>query len=169
LEVVADLHAGRPLVEPSVRSGLVEQILAENPRVDAIVCRGLVDAHETVCVVPVTTRAVSPIDHHDIAVALSDERIRERHPGRTRTNDQIVGIDHGHDPAPSLGLHDPSLVSLLRHCCAVLVPRSSAFHFTARARWARSARRAHRGASADMIRSKASITGAAVAHRALKK
>jgi len=55
-----------------------------------------------------------PIHHHDIAVALSDQRIRERHPGRTRTNDQIIGIDLGHDPAPPLGLHDPSLVSLLR-------------------------------------------------------
>jgi hypothetical protein len=32
-------------------------------------------------------RAVSPLDQHDIGVALSDQRIRERHPGGARTND----------------------------------------------------------------------------------
>ena len=94
--VIADLCRRRPLVETGVRAGVIDRVAAEDPRVDAIERRRLVQSHERVRVVPVAARAVSSVHHHDVDVRFGDQRINERHPRRTSTDDQVVGVDPCH-------------------------------------------------------------------------
>ena len=94
--VVADLAGGRPLVEAGVRPVLVDPVVAERARLDAVVRRRLVEAHERIGVEPVAARPVPPVDEHDLGVRVRDQRVRERHPRRTRSDDQVIGLDFPH-------------------------------------------------------------------------
>jgi hypothetical protein len=58
-------------------------------------------ADERVRVEPVAPGTVSPIDHHDVGVRPVDQRIHERHPGRTRADYKVIGLDLAQD-FPSL-------------------------------------------------------------------
>ena len=62
-EVLADLLAGRPLVEPGVLAGVVDAVLAERQRVDPVVRGRDVQADERVRVEPVTARGMPAVDH----------------------------------------------------------------------------------------------------------
>jgi hypothetical protein len=66
--VVADLGGTRTLVEAGVRPVLVDAVVPERPRLDAVVRRGLVEADERIRVQPVTARPVTPVDEHDLGV-----------------------------------------------------------------------------------------------------
>jgi hypothetical protein len=46
----------------------------------------------------VATRVVAPVHHDHVGGAGHDQRIDERHPGRARSDDQIVGLDPARDP-----------------------------------------------------------------------
>ena len=82
----------------SARSRLSNR--AEYPRVNPVACRRVVDAHGRVGVIPRAARAVAPLDHDDVRVGVGDECVGKRHPGGA--NDEVVGIDHTHDPVPFL-------------------------------------------------------------------
>jgi len=49
---------------------------------------------------------MAPVHHHHIGIAGRDQRVDERHPGRTRPDDQIVGLNPAHGrilrPEPEL-------------------------------------------------------------------
>ena len=72
LEVLADLRAGRALVEAGVRAGLVDRVGPRTLRVHAVERRGLVQAHERVGVVPVASRGVPTVHHHHVGVGFGD-------------------------------------------------------------------------------------------------
>ena len=37
--------------------------------------------------------SMAPLDHHDVGVAVLDQRVDERHPERAGTDDEIVGLE----------------------------------------------------------------------------
>jgi hypothetical protein len=41
---------------------------------------------------------MTPLDEHDLGVRLRDQRVRERHPRRTRSDDKVVGLHFAHCP-----------------------------------------------------------------------
>ena len=94
--VVADLGRARPLVEAGVRPRLVDAVAPERPRLDAVVRRRLVEAHERIGVQPVAAGPVAPVDEHDLGTRVGEQRVRERHPRRTRSDDEVVGLDLPH-------------------------------------------------------------------------
>jgi hypothetical protein len=55
-----------------------------------------VEAHERIGVEPVAARPVTPVDEHDLGVRVRDQRVRERHPRRTRSDDEVIGLDFPH-------------------------------------------------------------------------
>ena len=59
--------------------------------------RGVVNAHERVRIVPMAARTVAPLDHHDVRITFSDERIGKRHPGSPGSDDKIVSLDLAQD------------------------------------------------------------------------
>jgi hypothetical protein len=42
--------------------------------------------------------AVTPVHHHHVSVAGSDQRVGERHARGARSDDQIIGLDLAHSP-----------------------------------------------------------------------
>ena len=38
-------------------------------------------------------RSMASLDHHDVGVAVLDQRVDERHPERAGTDDEIVGLE----------------------------------------------------------------------------
>ena len=53
-----------------------------------------------------TTRPMTPINHHDIRVAVLDQCVNERHPQRTGPHHEVIGLegklaDHTHDRSPT--------------------------------------------------------------------
>ena len=94
--VVADLGRTRTLVEAGVRPVLVDAIVSERSRLDAVVRRRLVEANERIGVQPVAARPVKPVDQHDLGVRVRDQRVGEGHPRRTRTDNEVVGLDFPH-------------------------------------------------------------------------
>ena len=40
-----------------------------------------------------TARSVTPLDDHDVGVAVVDQPVDERHPDRPGTDDEIVGLE----------------------------------------------------------------------------
>ena len=49
--------------------------------------------HERVGLEPVAADAVPAVDQRDAHVGVVDQRVRERHPGGPRADDQVVGLD----------------------------------------------------------------------------
>lgn len=80
-------------MEPGVEADLIDGSGAQLRRVHPVVRGRLVQTDERVRIVPMPARTIMTIDDHHRRIALSEQRIRERHPGRTRTHDQIVDID----------------------------------------------------------------------------
>lgn len=52
------------------------------------------EAHERIGVQPVAPRPVTPVDQHDLGVAVRDQRVGEGHPRCTGSDDE-VGRSHG--------------------------------------------------------------------------
>ena len=59
-------------------------------------------SHERVGIVPVPARGVPPVDHDHVRVRLGDQRVGERHPSRSRTDDQVIRVDDGHGASVDL-------------------------------------------------------------------
>jgi hypothetical protein len=53
-------------------------------------------AHERVGAVPVSARAVTSFYHHDVGLALRDQRVGESHPRRATAYYQVVRLDGCH-------------------------------------------------------------------------
>ncbi len=96
--VVTDLGRTRTLVEPRVRPVLVDSVVPERPRFDAVVRGGLVKADERISIQPVTARPVTPVDQHDLGVRVRDQRVGEGHPRGTGSDNHVVGLDFAHAP-----------------------------------------------------------------------
>jgi hypothetical protein len=69
---------------------LIDRLGAERQRVDAIICRRLMQPYERIHVVPVPARRVPPIHHDDARIGLGEQRVREGHARRTAADDEIV-------------------------------------------------------------------------------
>ena len=93
VEVATDLRAAGPLVEAGVRAVGLDPVLSEWRRVDAVEPRRLVELHERIRVQPMAARSVASLDHHDVGVAVLDQRVDERHPERAGTDDEIVRLE----------------------------------------------------------------------------
>jgi hypothetical protein len=52
-----------------------------------------VELHERVRVEPVPAGAMAALDHHDVGVAVLDQRVDEGHPERAGTDDEIVRLE----------------------------------------------------------------------------
>ena len=105
VEMRHDLMTRRQFVEPGVEPGLIDRPCAERQRAHPVVAGGLVQPHERVCIVPVATRSIMPIDDHHRCVSVAEQLIREGHPNGAAPLDQVVGLDHC-----TIGLpHDPSM------------------------------------------------------------
>ena len=98
LIVITDLCRGRTLIHPRVLTGLIDRVASERARVHAVVRRGLMQAHERIRVVPVTSRAMAPVHHHHLGVGIRDKCIGERHPRGAGADHEIVGLDHRQPP-----------------------------------------------------------------------
>jgi hypothetical protein len=101
-EMTEQLRAGRPLVVPGVLADLVDAVLAERQRVDAVVRRGGVQANERISIHPVTARSLAPVYHRHLNVRLDHERVGEGEAARTRSHNQIIST-HGHVLSPAPG------------------------------------------------------------------
>ena len=53
---------------------------------------------ERIGVVPVATRTVAPVHHHDVDVGIGDQRVGERHPRRAGPDHQVVRVNDVHEP-----------------------------------------------------------------------
>jgi len=53
-------------------------------------------AHEGVNVVPVPTRAVVAVDHHDLGVGVGQQRIDKRHADSACADHKVIGLDWGY-------------------------------------------------------------------------
>jgi hypothetical protein len=97
-EVGEQLGAAGQAVHPGVQARRVLRALAQLARVDAVVGRRLVQAHERIGLVPVPTGPVVTIDHDDLRVAVGQQRIDEGHADGTGADHEVVGFDrrHGH-------------------------------------------------------------------------
>ena len=122
VEVAADLRAAGSLVEAGVRAVGLDPVLSERGRVDAVVPRRLVQLHERVRVEPVTAGSMAPLDHHDVGVAVLDQRVDERHPERAGTDDEIVGLElrapGGLEFRHELPMECSSICSILRRAAS---------------------------------------------------
>jgi hypothetical protein len=78
------------------------------PGVDAIQRRRSVQAHERVGVVPVAAWTVTPVHHHHVGIAGSDECVDERHTRGACADDQVIGLDCAHSRLPDPYTHDRS-------------------------------------------------------------
>ena len=93
VEVATDLRTAGPLEEAGVQAFGFAPVLSECRRVDAVEPRRLVQLHEWIRVQPMAARPVASLDHHDVGVAVIDQRVDERHPERARTDDEIVRLE----------------------------------------------------------------------------
>jgi hypothetical protein len=93
-EVIANLAGARTRVQPGVRTRRVDHVGPEPAGVHAVERRGLMESNERVGVVPMSARAVAPIDHHDIGVGVGDQLVGERHAGCAGTDHEVVRLDH---------------------------------------------------------------------------
>ena len=75
---------------------LIDAVVPERPRLDAVVRGRLVEAHERIGVEPVAARPVPAVDQHDLGVGVRDQRVSEGHPRRTGSDDEVVGLDFPH-------------------------------------------------------------------------
>jgi hypothetical protein len=98
LVVLADLCGSRTLIHPGVLTGLIDRVASQRAGIHAVVRRRLMQAHERIRVVPVTARAMAPVHHHHLGIAISDKRIGKRHPRGASTDHEIVGLDHRRPP-----------------------------------------------------------------------
>ena len=106
-EIVADLHAIRLLVQPGIESTLVDLIVAQRPRVDAVARGRLMEAHKRVGIIPVAARGVPAVHHDDVAVLIRvDQGVGKGHARGSRPDHQVVGLDRLHDSTS----HCPSSV-----------------------------------------------------------
>jgi hypothetical protein len=72
---------------------LVDAVVPEPARLDAVVRGRLVEPHERIRVEPVAARPVTPVDQHDLGLGVRQERVGECHSRRTGSHDQVVGLD----------------------------------------------------------------------------
>ena len=93
VEVAADLRAAGSLGKAGVRAFSLGPVLSERGGVDAVEPRRLVELHERVRVQPVAAGAMAALDHHDVGVAVLDQRVDEGHPERADTDDEIVRLE----------------------------------------------------------------------------
>ena len=100
-EVLADFAAGCPFVASGVLAGLVDPVDAEGERVNPVVCGRRMQANERIRVQPVASRGGLAVDEGHLNIGRPCQRIDERKTGRTRSHDQIIGIDK-HVPAPDV-------------------------------------------------------------------
>ena len=98
-EVRTQLLGGRPLVETGVGSFGVDRVGAQREGVHPVERGGLVQLHERVGVVPVAAGLVTTVDEHDVSVRRVHQLVGERESGGSCADDQVVGVEVGHDPA----------------------------------------------------------------------
>ena len=94
--VVADLRRRGTFIEARVEARVVDRIVAQDPRVHAVVGRGLMESHERIRIVPVAAGTITSIDHHHLGRGVGDQRVGERHARRARADHQVVGLDLSH-------------------------------------------------------------------------
>ena len=95
--VVADLHPVGLLVQTGIESLLVQLVVAQPSGIDAVARGRLMQAHERVGVVPVTTRGVAAIHHDDVTFSVRvDQRIGEGHARCPCADHQVVRLDRAH-------------------------------------------------------------------------
>src|SRR5579862_1155231 len=92
--MLAHLAPGGTLIEPGVLPDLVDAVLAEWERVHAVVRGGRVQAHERICMQPMTARGLLAVDDDHVDIGLGYEHVGERKPARPGPHDQVVGV-HG--------------------------------------------------------------------------
>jgi hypothetical protein len=88
--VRADLGPARAFIHAGLGSTRLDGVASKRHRIDAVEGRGLMQADEGVGIIPVAAGRGSPIHHDDLGVRLGDERVRERHSGRSAADDEIV-------------------------------------------------------------------------------
>ena len=66
-------------------------------------------ADEGVGIIPVAAGRGSPIHHDDLGIRLGDERVRERHSGRSAADDEIVCLQCASGHGPSSPFTTPEL------------------------------------------------------------
>ena len=93
IEVGQHLGTRGQFVESGVRALRVLTVGTERERVDPVERGGLVQAHEWIRIVPVTTGLAVAIDHHHRGVGLGEDHVGERHAHRTRADHEVVGRD----------------------------------------------------------------------------
>ena len=84
---------GRAFVEAALGTGRLQPAAAEERRRDPVEGRGLMQPHEAVRVEPMPARAVAAIHQRDGDVRVRREGVDERHPHRSRADDQVVDVD----------------------------------------------------------------------------
>jgi len=55
-----------------------------------------VKAYERVGVQPVAARPVPPVDQNNLGIGVREQRVGESHSRRTRSDDEVVGLDFSH-------------------------------------------------------------------------
>ncbi len=103
VEVGPYLARACQLEQSSISTGLIDGAGAELSRVDPIERRRLMQPDKRIRRRPMAARLVIAIDNHDGGVGFGDERVGERHPHCSRTNDKIVSLEgRGHVSASLL-------------------------------------------------------------------
>jgi hypothetical protein len=93
VEVGADGRSARQLAKPIVEATLFEEPAAQLGRTHAIERRRLMQPHEGVRHVPVSTGLLVTVDDDDRRVGLGEQHIGERHANRTTSGDDVVGLE----------------------------------------------------------------------------
>ena len=89
-KVDAQLVGAGKFVKAGIQASAVDGVPAQRHRIHAIKGRGLVQTHEQICVEPVPSRRVAPVDQRDARVAMREHRIGDGHARGASTDDQVI-------------------------------------------------------------------------------
>jgi hypothetical protein len=117
-EVRPDLVRAGQLVVAGIRPRLVDGVLPERHRADAIEGRRLVEADVGIGIDPAPAGRAATVDDGHRRIGVREQRVGERHPGGPGTHHETVGFDcfvhlrrilaHGCRPSPDVSRRSPA-------------------------------------------------------------
>jgi hypothetical protein len=92
IEVRLDLGPPGAFVKSRFGPAQLHRAATEHRGRDAVEHGRVVQLHERIRILPMTTWGMAAIDDRDVDVSVVDERVGERHAHRPCAHDQVVGL-----------------------------------------------------------------------------